>query len=203
VRIAGPVGALEALLEPPEQGDGSAFAVICHPHPLHGGTMHNKVVHTIARALQGIGCHTLRFNYRGVGASEGSYDEGNGETLDALAAIDYGRARFPNLPLTLGGFSFGGAVAFRAAQTTAPGRLITVAPAVDRVAVSDGSRPDCPWLIVQGEADEVVDPQQVRRWAARFAPAPQLALLPGVGHFFHGALGQLKAAVLDFCGSAR
>lgn len=202
MRVAGPAGALEALLEPPESGAGSGFAVICHPHPLHGGTMHNKVVHTLARTLQQAGCHTLRFNYRGVGSSEGSYAEGIGETLDALAVIDFGRQRFRDLPVTLTGFSFGGAVAFRAARTAAPARLITVAPAVDRVAVDEIAHPDCPWLIVQGEADDVVDPRQVRGWVARFTPPPQLLLLPGVGHFFHGALGQLQAAVLGFCRSA-
>jgi uncharacterized protein len=202
MRVAGPGGALEALLEQPAPARAHAFAVICHPHPLHGGTMHNKVVHTIARALQELGFNTLRFNYRGVGASEGSYGDAEGETLDTQAIIEYGRARFPKLPLTLAGFSFGGAVAFRAAHTSAPDRLITVAPAVNRVAVDDDSSPDCPWLIVQGEADDVVDALQVQGWAAGFAPAPQIVLLPGVGHYFHGALGQLKAAVQGFCGPA-
>jgi alpha/beta superfamily hydrolase len=196
LRIAGPAGALEALLELPSGKPITGYAVICHPHPLHGGTMHNKVVHTLARALQELGCATLRFNYRGVGASFGSYADGIGETLDALAAVEYLRARFAGLPLTLAGFSFGGAVALRAAQSAAPMRLITVAPAVDRVSVDGLARPTGAWLIIQGDADEVVDAQHVRQWAARFVPPPQFALLPGVGHFFHGALAQLREQVL-------
>lgn len=196
LRIAGPAGALEALLELPSGKPITGCAVICHPHPLHGGTLHNKVVHTLARALQERGCATLRFNYRGVGASFGSYADGIGETLDTLAAVEYLRGRFPDLPLTLAGFSFGGAVALRAAQGAAPVRLITVAPAVDRVSVAGVARPAGTWLIIQGAADEVVDAQHVQQWAAQFVPPPQFALLPGVGHFFHGALAQLREQVL-------
>jgi hypothetical protein len=171
-------------------------AVICHPHPQHGGTMHNKVVHTLARALQEQGLASLRFNYRGVGASAGSYDEGVGESADALAAVAWMRARHPLLPLTLAGFSFGGVIALRICAAAAPARLITVAPAVSRLSAAGVPRPACPWLLVQGLADDVVDPDEVRRWAGGFEPPPELALLPGVGHFFHGALHQLKDAVL-------
>jgi hypothetical protein len=194
--IPGPAGVLEALLEIPAAPVLGGCAVVCHPHPQHGGTMHNKVVHMLARALQEQGLASLRFNYRGVGSSAGSYDEGVGESADAQAAIVWMRARYPQLPLTLAGFSFGGVIALRICAAAAPARLITVAPAVSRLSAMVVLRPACPWLLVQGLADDVVDADEVRRWAAGFEPPPELALLPGVGHFFHGALHQLKDAVL-------
>jgi alpha/beta superfamily hydrolase len=200
--IDGPAGVLEALLEDPQVAPTAGFAVLCHPHPLHGGTMHNKVVHTVARACQERGMPTLRFNYRGVGASVGSYDEGRGETLDALAVIAAGRARWPDAALTLAGFSFGGAVSLRAAQAAAPARLISIAPAVMRAEFAAIARPACPWLIVQGEADEVVKCSDVQAFAARFDPPPQLVLLAGAGHFFHGRLPELRAAAFEFLAPA-
>src|SRR5579864_2855767 len=129
--LAGPAGALQALLETPRpEGEPAphAFGVVCHPHPLHGGALDNKVVWTVSRAFQQLGAPTLRFNFRGVGASEGTYDEGRGETNDALAVIAYGRQRFPGAALWLGGFSFGGVVAVRAAEQAQPARLVLVAP---------------------------------------------------------------------------
>jgi alpha/beta superfamily hydrolase len=195
VEVAGPAGSLETLLEAPAGASGSAFAVVCHPHPQHGGTLHNKVVHSVARALQEQGMATLRFNYRGVGASSGSYDEGRGEADDACAVIAWGRRRWPGAKLTLAGFSFGAGVALRIAATARPSRLITIAPAIDRLPLSSLPRPDCPWLLVMGEADDVVDPVRVRAWADGFDPPPQQIWLPGVGHFFHGALTALKEAV--------
>lgn len=201
--IAGPAGVLEALLEEPQPQQlrhpaPAGFAVICHPHPLHGGSMHNKVVHTLARACQERGLSTLRFNYRGVGASAGSYDEGRGETQDALAIVAAGRARWPQGELTLAGFSFGGMVSLRAAALTAPARLISVAPAVASPGADSIARPPCPWLIVQGDADEVVHCREVQAFAARFHPAPQLVLLPGAGHFFHRRLPELRDAAFEF-----
>jgi alpha/beta superfamily hydrolase len=170
-------------------------AVVCHPHPLFGGTMHNKVVHTLARALRAGGAATVRFNFRGVGASEGAHDEGAGETGDALAAVRWARERWPGLDLVLAGFSFGAVVAIRAAAGADPRWLITVAPAVDRVGLGDGKLPECDWLIVQGEADDVVDPATVRSWHARWAPRAHLRMLPGVGHFFHGRLHELQDCI--------
>jgi uncharacterized protein len=208
ITIPGPAGALEGLLEEPAGGTRGC-AVICHPHPLQGGTLHNKVVHTLARAFQELGLASLRFNTRGVGASAGAFDDGVGETDDALAVAAWAAARYAQPPstqlpmtqfsLALAGFSFGGAVAFNAATRLAPALLIVVAPAVDRVAVTS-TTPLCPWLIVQGAADEVVATERVQAWAAGFAPAPEMVLLPGVGHFFHGALNELRAAALSFAG---
>jgi uncharacterized protein len=201
--LAGPAGALEALIEspPPEAGAPQpvqAFGVLCHPHPLHGGTLDNKVVYTLARACVQRGAPAIRFNFRGVGASAGRYDEGNGETQDALAVIAYGRQRWPGAALWLGGFSFGGAVAVRAAGLARPARLVAVAPGITLVPVATAPPPACPWLIVQGADDEVVPPGAVSGWVASLAPRPRLALLPATGHFFHGRLHELRQVVLDF-----
>jgi alpha/beta superfamily hydrolase len=196
--IAGPVGSLEALLEIPAGADGSRVAVICHPHPVYGGTMTNKVVHMLAKACNERGVPALRFNFRGVGASAGRYDEGEGETQDALAAIDWALQRWPGAALWAAGFSFGGAIAVRAAVARDAQRLVTVAPAVHRFAVSGAELPRCPWLLVQGDRDELVDAGEIERWVATLASPPQLALLPGVDHFFHGRLNDLRAVVLEW-----
>lgn len=158
--------------------------------------MTNKVVHMLARALQEQGLATLRFNYRGVGQSAGEFDGGKGETADALAVIAWGRERWPELPLTLAGFSFGSMVALFATPTALPVDLITVAPAVANGQFGAVERPTCPWLIIQGMADEVVDYRDVAAFAARFSPAPTLRLLPGVDHFFNGRLPELREAIL-------
>jgi Predicted hydrolase of the alpha/beta superfamily len=198
VRLDGPAGVLEALLEEPADAVPGRFAVVCHPHPLHGGTMNNKVVHTLARTFNELGIRSLRFNFRGVGASEGSYAEGIGETEDALAVIEWGRVRWPGAEPLLAGFSFGGIVALRAAGRVRPQRLVTVAPAVTRLDVRDVRVPDCPWLIVQGDADEIIDARAVLDWAARLTPSPTVKVLPGVTHFFHGHLPELREAVMSF-----
>jgi uncharacterized protein len=196
--IAGPAGDLEALLEIPAGADGSRVAVICHPHPVYGGTMTNKVVHMLAKAFNERGVPALRFNFRGVGASAGSYDEGEGETLDALAAADWALQRWPGAALWAAGFSFGGAIAVRAAVARDAQRLVTVAPAVHRFAVSGAELPRCPWLLIQGDRDELVDAGEIQRWVATLASPPQLALLSGVDHFFHGRLNELRAVVLEW-----
>jgi alpha/beta superfamily hydrolase len=196
--LAGPAGAIEALIETPGHATAGSFAVICHPHPLFGGTLENKVVHTLARSFQELGAPTIRFNFRGVGASAGTFAEGLGETQDALAVVAEGRRRWPGAAVWLAGFSFGGAVAIRAAKDASARLLVSVAPAVSLIDVSDSELPDCPWLIVQGDADELVDPKTVLRWASRLVPAPEVKVLPGVGHFFHGRLRELQSLVVDF-----
>jgi alpha/beta superfamily hydrolase len=175
---------------------GASYAVICHPHPLYGGTMENKVVTTLARALRDAGLPTLRFNFRGVGASAGAFDQGLGETEDADAVASWGAQRWPGKTLVSAGFSFGGYVALRLALSRKAARLITVAPAIQLFEQPVVRPPDCPWLIVQGDEDDVVDPKQVAAWARSFNPAPRLVVLPGVGHFFHGRLQELHDAVI-------
>jgi uncharacterized protein len=160
-------------------------------------------VTTLARTAHALGVPTIRFNYRGVGASTGSYDEGHGECADALAVVAAGRQRWPDAALWLAGFSFGGIVALRASVDDAVGavaRLVTVAPALGRAFAdpADIVLPGCPWLIVQGDADEVIDGALVIEWAARIRPAPRLAVLPGAGHYFHGRLADLQQQVQPF-----
>ena len=194
--IPGPAGNLEGMLETPVDADRSCIAVICHPHPVYGGTMTNKVVHMLAKAFNELGVPAIRFNYRGVGASSGAYDEGRGETLDTLAVVRWALERWPDAALWLGGFSFGGAIALRAAAQTRPARLVTVAPAIARVDVTRVPMPQCPWLIVQGDNDELVNAQEVLTWAQSLDPQPRFAMLAGVDHFFHGRLNELRDVVV-------
>mgnify|MGYP006284641489 FL=1 len=201
VVIPGPAGPLEAIVEDPAEqvgGEPPALAVVCHPHPLYQGTMRNKVVHTVARAANRLGAPSVRFNFRGVGASAGGWDEGRGETEDALAVIEWARRRWPGRPLWLAGFSFGSYVALQAAATAAPAALVTVAPPVQRFPLGEGPAPQLPWLVVQGQADELVDWQAVRAWVEARPQPPALVLLPETSHFFHGRLNELQAAVQDF-----
>ncbi len=198
--LAGPAGPLEAVVSEPADGESTtrSFAVVCHPHPLYGGTLDNKVIHTLARAFAACGAATIRFNFRGVGTSAGTFDEGRGETEDALAVIAYGQARWRGAALWLAGFSFGGAVAVHAAARSAPARMVLVAPGITRVTMQDVPSPPCPWLLIQGDADEVIDSAQVLRWAARQSVAPTLRRFSDTGHFFHGRLHELRAAVTQF-----
>lgn len=160
--------------------------------------MQNKVVHTLARVMQELGAPTVRFNFRGVGASAGRYDAGVGELEDALAVCRWAREQWRCESLWLAGFSFGSAVALEAAARAAPAALVTVAPPVGRIIVTPVARPSCPWLVVQGDRDELVDVATVRRWAAAFDEPPTLVELAGAEHFFHGRLGELRDAVRAF-----
>jgi alpha/beta superfamily hydrolase len=199
VSIDGPAGPLEARIEDPARDRSPpAVGVVCHPHPLHGGTLQNKVVHTLARAMQELGVPTVRFNFRGVGASAGHYGGGVGEFEDALAACAWARERWQCPTLWLAGFSFGAAVALRAADDARPAALVTVALPIGRIVVAPVARPDCPWLVVHGSRDELVDTADLRRWVAEFDDPPQLVELPDAEHFFHGALGELRAGVRRF-----
>lgn len=196
--LAGPAGALEALLEhSSDNASPAAIAVVCHPHPLFQGTMHNKVVYTLARALAGLGAWAVRFNFRGVGQSEGEYDEGRGETDDALAVAAWMRKRHPHAPLWLAGFSFGAGVALHAAAQLEPAALVTVAPPVGKLEWQPFKHPHCPWLLPQGEDDDVVDSAAVLDWANGLDPKPDIATFPGVGHFFHGNLNALRDTITE------
>jgi alpha/beta superfamily hydrolase len=204
LRIAGPAGALELLLEEPasQQAAGPApparFAVICHPHPLFGGTLTNKVVHTVARACVQRGVPALRFNFRGVGASGGTHDEGRGEVDDLLAVVAHGRERWPGAVPWLAGFSFGAYVALQASTRAGAALLVTVAPPVGRWDFSALPAPPCPWLIVQGDHDDLVDHRAVRAWADATRAAYCMVELAGAEHFFHGRLHDVRDAVLAF-----
>ncbi|MEL7186820.1 MAG: alpha/beta fold hydrolase, partial [Pseudomonadota bacterium] len=194
--IEGPAVRLEAILESPDEPTGCA--VVCHPHPQHGGTMHNKVAHTLARAFVRSGFATLRFNFRGTEGSEGEYDAGNGELDDALAAIHWISERHPDVPIWLAGFSFGAAIAAIAGGREPLDGLITVAPAITRVAPAMTVQPECPWLIVQGDEDELVDVDETIAWVDSLEPGPELLVIEGGEHFFHGRLIDLREASVEF-----
>jgi alpha/beta superfamily hydrolase len=196
LRLHGPAGAIEAALDLPEAAEARAgTAVICHPHPLHGGTMHNKVVVMVERSLRELGLRTVRFNFRGVGASEGEYDDGRGETLDLLAVAEWVRKVRPDDALWLAGFSFGSYVALLAARHLPVKQMISIAPPVGRWDFSAAIAPVCPWLIVQGEEDDVVEPQQVFDWVDAMPDKPTLVRMPETGHFFHRRLMDLRGAI--------
>ena len=198
--VPGPVGPIECAIDEPVLAAGAALrgvAVLCHPHPQFGGTLDNKVVQTLARAFLQLGYRAVRFNFRGVGGSAGSWDAGQGEIDDALAVILAQRAAAPGLPLALGGFSFGAYVAAQAAARLAANapvqRLVLVGPATSRFEMPATVAPDT--LVIHGEADDVVPLQATLDWA-RPQVLPVL-VLPGVGHFFHGQLPLLKSQVVQ------
>ena len=170
------------------------MALIAHPHPLHGGTLDNKVVQTLAKAFVALGYCALRLNFRGVGASEGTFDEGRGEVEDFLALADYGRRTYGAGELAIGGFSFGGFIAVAVAQRLAPRHLVLAAPAVGRFPV--GRVPENT-LVVHGEEDDVVPLKDVFDWAR--PQALPVIVFPGAGHFFHGSLVTLQRVVEQHC----
>lgn len=191
--LAGPAGSLECALDAPD-ADARGVVVICHPHPQHGGTMNNKVVHTLARAFLHLGCRTVRFNYRGVGASQGQWDEGRGEVDDAAAVI--AAYRDASLPLFLAGFSFGAFVAAQAAARlpdgAKPQRMALVGPSTQRQSMAEVPADT---VVIHGEVDEVVPLSATFDWAR-----PQglpVIVFPGVGHYFHGQLGPLKNVLIQ------
>jgi hypothetical protein len=188
--LAGPAGQLEGVVHLPD-GELRAIAVVAHPLPTMGGTMENKVAVTLAKTFADMGCAAFRFNFRGVGASDGEFTGGEGEAEDLIVVVRYAQEQFGSeLPLVLSGFSFGGYVAALAAQHLQPQHLILAAPAVGRFAMPAVS-PDT--LVVHGEHDDVVPLADALEWAR-----PQhlpIVVLPAAEHFFHGRLTQLRDIV--------
>ena len=191
--IDGPAGALETDLNDPGL-PRRGIALIAHPNPVQGGTKDNKVVTTLAKTLFGLGYVAIRPNFRGVGASAGGFDQGNGETDDLVAVIRYAKARFGELPLLLAGFSFGAFVQTRVAQQVTAERLVLVGPAVNRF---PAATVPANTLVVHGEHDEVVPLAAVLDWA-RPQQLP-LVVVPGGEHFFHGRLHLLAQIVREHC----
>jgi uncharacterized protein len=194
----GPAGRVEAVLMRPE-APPLAAAVVCHAHPLHGGMMHFKVVFRAAKALQSAGCAVLRFNFRGVGRSEGAHDHGAGEQEDARSALVEVESRFPGLPLVLGGFSFGSAVALSVAARVARVRAVfalglplSMAPAAPLASVRQ------PRLFVQGERDAFGDAEALRALVLPLPPPREIVIVPGADHFFEGRLDALQGAIADW-----
>ena len=194
--IQGPAGDLEILVTRTE--NANAIAVICHPHPLHGGTMHNKVVSTLMRAARDLGASTIRFNFRGVGKSTGEHADGVGEVEDCKAVIDWAASEFAGLPLWLMGFSFGGYVAAAAARVQAgwPERVVLVAPSVERQPFAELMPLPGPISVMMGETDEVVASQAVFD-LLEGQSGVEVVRFADTGHFFHGKLVELKAAAED------
>ena len=196
--LDGPAGRLEALLEEPEDGAPREAALVCHPHPQHGGTMHNKVVYRVARGLRRSGCVVLRFNYRGVNLSEGAYANGEGEMEDARAALHYLRARYPNLPFTLAGFSFGSRIVLRlGCEGIGARRVIAVGfPTVykDRSYLEGCT---VPRVFVQSTHDEFGPVADLQTVLAGLPEPKHLVLVEAQDHFFAGALEELETAVVS------
>jgi len=194
--IDGPAGKLEALLEEPEDRDPNHAVLICHPHPQHGGTMHNKVVYRIARAFRRSGAVALRFNYRGVNLSEGTYDNGVGEVEDARAALDLLRSRYPSLPFSLAGFSFGSRVVLKlGCQTPDVSRLVAVGfPANLSDSQLLGKCP-VPKVFIASRNDQFCAVPAMEAYFAAMPEPKQLIWIDAADHFFGGALDQFEEAV--------
>ncbi|MGQ0383814.1 MAG: alpha/beta hydrolase [Gammaproteobacteria bacterium] len=193
--LPGGAGDIEALLESPAAARDGVIAICCHPHPLYGGTMQNKVVHTLARAAQDAGVASLRFNFRGVGASGGRHDDAAGESEDAAAIAAWARRLRGYRTVWSLGFSFGAYVAFQLAGKDGAALLVTVAPPVRRFDFTRHAVPACPWLVVQGDRDELVNHESVLAWTRALSPPPEVQILAGAEHFFHGRLTEMRKGV--------
>jgi hypothetical protein len=195
--IPGPAGGLEALLQEHRGGPPAFVAVVCHPHPLYGGTMHNKVVHRVAAALHELGASVLRFNFRGVGHSEGVHDQGAGELEDARAALDWLREHHPRARRWLAGFSFGSWIAARLAAGEADvDELILIAPPVTRSGFQVLKSNTVPKLVVQGTADSVCPLEALEAQYPSWAEPKRLIRIEGAGHFFDRQLTPLGEAIV-------
>ena len=193
--LAGPAGPLEVAVDR-AGAPRPVVAIVCHPLPTEGGSMHNKVVTMAARALRECGVDTVRFNFRGVGASGGRFDDGDGESDDLRAVAAWVRQQRPDAALWLAGFSFGAYVSLRMTAELQPSALVSIAPPVGRSwDFKSIQPPTCPWLVVQGEADEIVDPQAVYAWAATMPRPPEVVRMEGASHFFHRKLIDLRGAI--------
>jgi alpha/beta superfamily hydrolase len=195
--LNGPAGRLEALLEEPEDRDPVEAALVCHPHPQHGGTMHNKVTYRLARGLRKAGCAVLRFNYRGVNLSEGQYAHGEGEMEDARSGLSFLRHRYPELPFTLAGFSFGARIVLRLGCERIGARRMIAAgfPTVYKdVAYLNGCK--VPRIFVQSTHDQYGPLADLTKLVATLPEPKQLIAIPAQDHFFAGGLDKLEEAIV-------
>ena len=193
--IQGPAGKLEVAVSAAET-NAPAWGIVCHPHPLFGGTMHNKVVTTLVKTFQSQGVNTIRFQFRGVGVSQGEFDHGRGELEDLYAVIAWMQQEYGQHPLWLGGFSFGAYIASVAASEIPVKKLITVAPPVQNFPMNTIPPILCDWLLLQGDKDEVVSAEDVYAWAESRLPPPTIIKFPEATHFFHGQLANLRNEIV-------
>lgn len=196
--IAGPAGRLEALLEEPDEGAPRFAALVCHPHPQHGGTMHNKVVYRLARGLRKAGAVVLRFNYRGVNLSEGSYDHGAGETEDARQCLEWLRERYPQLPAMIAGFSFGSRIALRIGAQRPDLRKV-IAAGFPTVYKDRSYLEPClvPRTFIHSTNDEFGPMADLSAVVAELSGPPELVFIPSRDHFFVDALDAFEQAVIE------
>jgi len=197
--INGPAGQLEIIAEQPDiVSQDSPVAIICHPHPLYGGTMQNKVVHTVARTcLRRLAMPAVRFNFRGVGKSDGYFEHGLGEQQDCIAVANWVREQYPGRPVCLAGFSFGSFVAYQSFNQLSAERLLLIAPPVGLFEFKPMGKIDIPWCVIQGKEDEITPPDSVAQWVKSQSSAPAFHYLDDVSHFFHGKLNLLSEIVAD------
>ena len=194
--ITGPAGKLENLSElAARHGALHGTAVICHPDPMQGGTMHNKVVTMLERSLRESGLDTIRFNFRGTGKSDGNHDNGPGESDDLEAIVAWLRQVRPDDALWLAGFSFGSYITIQHAIALQADVLISIAPPIGRWNIEADQLPTCPWLVVMGEDDEIVEADAVFDWIEAMEHPPELVRMPDTGHFFHRRLMDLRGAI--------
>ncbi len=185
--LHGPVGSLQAELCIPEN-PLPWVALLCHPHPLFGGTMNNKVITTLMRLCERLDIISLRFNFRGVGKSEGTFDKGVGEVQDAKAMLDFLKTQYPQTKTLLMGFSFGAYVTLSLALQEHVDALVTIAPAVDHFSHSISQSPTCPWWLALPLADEIVSVEATQNWYPQLPTPPTVLEFPETSHFFHGQL---------------
>lgn len=197
--IEGEAGAIECMVSVP-RGAVRGVAVACHPHPLFGGAMSNKVVYTLASTALQAGLVSLRFNFRGVGHSQGTHDSARGETADCVRVAGWLRAQAPDRPLLLSGFSFGAFVSLGAAAMLRPAALVSIAPPFGRYfdGAPEPPHPGCPWLVVHSRDDDTVSYAETFSILDGYTPPPERVSLDGAGHFFHGRLDDVKRAMRDF-----
>jgi alpha/beta superfamily hydrolase len=199
----GPAGRIEAIIKEPAAPVTRA-AIVCHPHPLFGGTMHNKVVFRIARAFQDAGFAVLRFNFRGTGSSEGEHDHGLGEQADLGAAIEFIEQRYPDAEVWLAGFSFGSAVMLRAAACDNRVRAFVAAGVpVSKYDFTGIARCNKPKLFVQGSLDQFGSAEDLEKLFAALDEPKELRIIQGADHFFEGHLTELAETVADFVASVK
>jgi alpha/beta superfamily hydrolase len=199
VKVHGPLGELQTEITTNDLVDYTVdkVAIVCHPHPLQQGTMDNKVVTTVAKSFNKLNIPAIRFNYRGVGESDGVYGDFVGEVEDCQAILNWAKLKFPNAKFIFAGFSFGAYIAAKACADNLKDAiyLCTVAPSVERMPFNELPFIDCPWLTIMGDADEIVRPEAVFQWYESLKANKHLIKFPGAKHFFHGNLVELQTTL--------